>query len=451
MTKARFDGLTMLLLGALVFVAMGILLVAAVPIPFTDFSAIYYAARCLVQHHDPYQVNQLWAVYQAQGGLIPSDPHIYQGLRTLISTCVNFPTTLALVVPLAVLPWKLSLMIWLVLTGSSFVLACCWVWNVGANSAPRAYGLLILFLLANSGFLLFSANTAGVVISLCVIATCCFVEDRFRWVGVVCMALSLIVKPHDAGLIWLYFILAGGVRRKRAVQSLAVAAALAISAFTWTWHLVPNWLAEYRSNLIAISSPGGFNDPGAGRPGLGMMVSLNVALSRIWNAPHFYNLGVLAVCGSMLLIWCLATVRARFSPDRAWIALAAISALTLLATYHRDYDARLLLLTVPGCAVLWKRGGAAGWIATLLTVSAIAVTGDITWIVLTNLKDVIRAVTTEMVAPPLTLLAVSAFYLWVYVRATPRLWPLNRSASPHACSTAAAEPEADDILVASRH
>ena len=35
-----------------------------------------------------------------------------------------------------------------------------------------------------------------------------------------CLAISLMLKPHDAGLVWLYFLLAGGIYRKRALQAL---------------------------------------------------------------------------------------------------------------------------------------------------------------------------------------------------------------------------------------
>ncbi len=49
---------------------------------------------------------------------------------------------------------------------------------------------------------------------------------RCVWVGILCLAVSLAIKPHDGGLVWLYFILAGGAFRKRALQSLVVTLAL---------------------------------------------------------------------------------------------------------------------------------------------------------------------------------------------------------------------------------
>ncbi len=183
-----------------------------IPHPLPDFMIIYYGARCLIQHYDPYQVSQFWSVYQTHGGYIPSDPLLLDKLRLLVALCVNLPTTLVLAIPLAMLPWKIAAAICLILIGGSFVISCCTLWGVAAELSPRLAGFLVFLVLINSGFLLYSGNAAGLVIGLCVIATCCFVQDRFAWAGVVCMAVSLLLKPHDSALVWVYFFLAGGTR-----------------------------------------------------------------------------------------------------------------------------------------------------------------------------------------------------------------------------------------------
>ena len=56
-------------------------------------------------------------------------------------------------------------------------------------------------------------NALGLVISLCLIAVWCIVEERFAAGGVLCLAVCLMIKPHDAALVWLYFLLAGGTYR----------------------------------------------------------------------------------------------------------------------------------------------------------------------------------------------------------------------------------------------
>ena len=53
---------------------------------------------------------------------------------------------------------------------------------------------------------------------------------NYKLAGILCMAVSLAIKPHDSGLVWFYFLLAGGVYRKRALQTLAVTVLLALPA-----------------------------------------------------------------------------------------------------------------------------------------------------------------------------------------------------------------------------
>jgi hypothetical protein len=39
----------------------------------TDFRAVYYATRCLLQHHNPYNVHELERVVRDEGGERPSE------------------------------------------------------------------------------------------------------------------------------------------------------------------------------------------------------------------------------------------------------------------------------------------------------------------------------------------------------------------------------------------
>ena len=418
--RARLDGLHLVILGVLIFVAIGLLADLVIPLPLPDFMIIYYGARCLVQHHDPYQVSQFWSFYQAHGGYIPSDPLVIDKFRVLVAVCVNLPTTLVLAVPIAVLRWKAAAAICLVLIGGSFALSCSYLWRIAADWGPRISGLLVFLVLINSGLLLYSGNAAGLVVSLCVIATCCFIQDRFAWAGVACMAASLLIKPHDAALVWGYFFLAGRTPRRRAVQSLVLAGAVALPAMIWVSHVAPHWLQEYRSNVVEVMSPGGVADPGPAvdrAHGSEMIISLQGALSLIRNDPHFYNPVAYILCGTLLVVWGAKTLRSSFSPERAWLALAAISVLLLLPVYHRRYDARLLLLTIPACVALWKRGGPIGRSAMVLTLAAIVITGDIFWIVFFNLTHYsVGPAIQAMALEPLILLVLGVFYLWAYMR-----------------------------------
>ena len=436
MTKARQDAFYLMLLGSVFFVAIGAVMELTNPLRMTDFLQVYASSRCVAHHHDPYRPDELLAFYQADTGSLPSDSGVVtHTLRMIVFIAPNLPTTLFLIAPIAALPWRLAVPIWMTLIAAGFILACYCVWKVGAESAPRMYGGLIFLLLVNSGLLLSAGNTAGLVVSLTVIAVCCFLQQpfaRFVPAGIVCIAIALAMKPHDAGPIWLYFLLAGGAHRKRALQTLVLTAAIILPSVLWVAHSAPHWAPELQSNLAAGLSSGGLNNPGPttqGGRGIGMIISLQALLSLIRDDAHFYNPAAYVICGALLLIWCVRTLRISFSLRSSWFALAAISALAMLPFYHRTYDARLLLLAIPACAMIFTGRGRLGRYALLLTLAAIILTGDLFWIVVFELTHYSGLSATYGTIPaPLVLLATGIFYLWVYLRSDPARAPAKVAA-----------------------
>jgi hypothetical protein len=303
------------------------------------------------------------------------------------------------------------------------------IWSMGADYAPIVCGVMIGFFLANSEVILLLGNAAGIAVGLCVVAVFCFLCERCVAAGVLCLAVSLALKPQDAGLVWFYFLLAGGVYRKRALQSLLITAALCLPAVLWVWHVAPHWFAEWQANILAFSARGGNNDPGpasTGGHGLGMLVNLQSAISLIRDDPRVYNTVSYVICAPLLLIWAIVTLRSRPSHEKAWLGIAAIAVLTMLPVYHHLYDAKLLLLTVPACAMLWAGRGVFGWLALLLNAVGFVLTGDLPWASFLFLLHKLNLPTTrltgdlltgmQVLPAPLILLAMGIFYLLVYAR-----------------------------------
>jgi hypothetical protein len=241
--------------------------------------------------------------------------------------------------------------------------------------------------------------------------------------------VSLAIKPQDAGLVWLYFLLAGGVYRKRALQTLGATIAVSLPGVLWVWHTAPNWMQERHANVLAFSVHGGISDPGptsAGAHGLDMMICLQTAISVFWDDPHIYNPVTYLICGPLLLAFVVFTLRFRPSAKSVWLGLAAIAALTMLPVYHRQLDAKLLLLTVPACAMLWAEGGKIGKLALLVNTAGFVLTGDVAWAIILGLIESLHLPTTKLwvqiltevqIFPaPLILLVMAIFYLWAYVR-----------------------------------
>ena len=95
----------------------------------------------------------------------------------------------------------------------------------------------------------------------------------------------------------------------------------------------------------------------------------------------------------------------------------------MLLAYHQQHDAKLLLLTVPACSMLWAEGRLTRWIALLLNTAGIVLTSDIpsaSLVILTNnlhfgtvrIFAQIQAVAV-MTPAPIALLALGIFYLCV--------------------------------------
>ena len=431
MTRARADGLILVFLGSLVFLLLGCFLEISTPKSMNDFKASFYSAKCLVQHCDPYDQANLTRFYHAEEGDRSTDSPIY---RTIATSNVYLPTSLTFMVPFALLHYGPAHVLWMTLIAASFLLASLLMWDMGADYSPVVAGCLVGFLLANSELLIFSGNPAGIAVSLAIVAAWCFVRERFVLAGMFCLVVSLAFKPHDAALLWLFFLLAGGTYRKRALQTLALFLVFAIPTVLWVTHLSPHWVQEVSANLLPLSARGGMNDPGpasAGGHGLGMITDLQTVISMFRDDPRIYNPASYLVCAPLLLIWMFVTFRNRPSASRAWFGLAAISALTMLPIYHRQYDAELILLTVPACLLAWSRGGRAGKLALAVNALAFIIIGDIPWTILLALVQAVpatqgglsgRLIMMVQVFPvPLMLLAVGIFYLWLYVRWTPTL------------------------------
>jgi hypothetical protein len=390
------------------------------------FQGVYYGTRCLLNHCDPYQEGQLIQHYRLEGHALPSDS-IQR--RKAVTLYVNLPATFLFIAPFALLPWAPAQALWIVLLIGLFLTAAFLVWSLAADYSPGIALLLASILLINCEVLFATGNTAGIVVSLSVIAVWCFLRERFTPVGILCFAAALAIKPHDAGLLWLFFLLAGATHRKRALQAVAITCALTLAAVGWLTHVAPHWLPEMRSNLAAISLPGGLNEPGlSSMTGhtAAMVIDLQAVTSAIWNDPHTYNLASYLVCGILIVVWAFTTLRTRFSVSNAWLAVATAVPITLLIAYHRPYDAKLLLLTIPACTILWAERGLRGWLALGLTTAGIVCTGDFFLAALTHITRHLdcsgaspaRRILVGVIAQPvpLILLALAVFYLSIYVQ-----------------------------------
>ena len=423
---ARWVQLLVILLSGGISVWWGYSIALTVPGGPLDFQAVYYGAKCLIQHNNPYNVAELETLYRSEGGVHAADS---LQRRQTVTLFVNLPPTLLLVAPFTMLPIGVAQSLWGLLAAAGLLGAGFLVWELGARYSLVVSGFLIAFFLANCELVFLTGNTVGLVISLCVVAVWCFVEERFVPLGIICMGFSLAIKPHDVGFVWLYFLLAGGVYRKRVLQSLAITCALGFAALAWVSAVAPHWFRDWSSNMTVISAPGGLNSPGPLSMTiniLGSVISLQTLFALLHDGPAFYNSLTYAICGAMLIIWAVRTVKIGFSSVQVWLALAAVTPITMIVTYHRSYDAKLLILTIPACVMLLKSGAMVGKFALALNLGVLFLTADFPLTILTiwardmqiPAAGIFRQIGTILLMrpAPLALLLMSVFYLWVYIR-----------------------------------
>jgi hypothetical protein len=425
MSKPRRDGLILFIIGVIGFLVIGLAWRDFSPIESGDFKVVYYSARCLLQHGDPYNENDVLRVYNAEGRERPSEPALDREVKTRF---FYPPTAFIITIPIAVLGFAAGKLLWTLLCAGTFILAALLMYDVAADYAPRLAGVLCGLLLAGSFWLLMVGNSAAIAVSLCVVATWCFYRDRFLWTGVICLALSLALKPNDSGLVWLLFLLAPAFRR-RALQSVAVLVVLSLPYLLWVTHLAPHWLPELRTNMASFSGTGGIVDPGlTGMAGKNMdcIVQLQTAVSVFFADRRTIVAITWSICAPLLLLWAYRTLKARPTGPAIWIGLAAAAPLTVLPTYHFQHDAKLLLIAIPACAILWSKSGRPAKLALLFTLGAILINGDIfsairillTRSIIVPQPGFISHLTTLVLTrpSPIVLLAMAIFYLWLFWR-----------------------------------
>jgi hypothetical protein len=205
MVRTRLGGLLLLTLSCGISVFWGAAIVRTSPRAMADFASVYYGSRCLLHGCDPYRQSDLLRFNQRQSGERPADGVL---LASGVTLDVNLPSASTLVAPFAILPWGIAQALWMSLMAAGFTLAAFLMWDAGTNHAPGISLFLICLLVANSEAIFIGGNAAGIVTGLCVLAVWCFLNNRYVPAGVLCLAVSLAVKPQDAGFIWLFFLLA---------------------------------------------------------------------------------------------------------------------------------------------------------------------------------------------------------------------------------------------------
>jgi hypothetical protein len=331
-----------------------------------DFVPAYTGARCMLHGCNPYDTSQLEQQFSYGGGRANELP------SWDIDVPVYPPSTFLVLCPLALLQFPVARLLWFLLNSCLFVTSVVLILSICPPSHRWLATILGSLVLATSGILLVLGQPAVCAISLVVIASYLFLRGRLLPLGSFLFMLSLAIKPQIGGLIVLYF-LAQKTEWRYAAVALAGALAILLSAGL-ILHLRPgsaDWPSTLRGNLTATLSPGGSADP---RPTNQQSIGdTNLqALTSIFftDAPRF-NAVAYAVFLALFAALIVAVLRTNPAPEIHFLSLAALSVLTLTPVYHRFYDTRLLLLTIPAVLTVYQKRRLLGALIAVLTLLAI--------------------------------------------------------------------------------
>jgi hypothetical protein len=327
-----------------------------------DFVPVYTGARCLLHGCDPYQPSQLEQEFFAAGGQANELP------SWQIDVPVYPPSTFLTLSPLALLRFPVARWVWFLLNGSLFVLSAMLVLSMCPTHRWLAT-VLVSYIVATAGILLVLGQPGMFAISTIILGTCLLLRGRLLPLGALLLVLSLAVKPQIGGFLVLYLVVRQ-IRWRYAAIALAGAAALLVCGCLILLHHPRSaaWSSTLQSNLSATQGPGGSADP---RPENSQAIGdLHFqALSSIFLADaRNFNIAAYALFLGLMAAGIAAVLRAARLPEVHLLALAALSILSLTPVYHRFYDTRLLLLSVPAAIIVFEKRRLLGAAIIILTV-----------------------------------------------------------------------------------
>jgi MFS family permease len=340
---------------------------------FNDFISPYIQSRALVLGMDPYSPEVLVRLWPVDSDRRPDAKDLADGSLTVkrgIPTAYPL-TCLFLLAPLAVLPWPVAYLAWLVIT------VCLIFGLIGSLLAMGGFGrndwrayVFVAFSLALAP--LHTGLGAGSIViatvALCGIALALDERGREIIAGVL-FGIAVGLKPQ-IGLPflayyllrrhWRLFGIAAGVVVTTALLAIA---RLAISGTPW--------LQNYRLDNKVLLATGILSDFTERNPIRFSLINLQVLFYAILHHAVVANVLALAVSATLFGIWVWLVLRNRSLV--ALLPMGTLAVLSLLPVYHRLYDA--FLLVFPLCWSLKEFSGSKAARGTFLLMLPFLVPG----------------------------------------------------------------------------
>jgi hypothetical protein len=314
----------------------------------SDFKTLYASVKCFVHQTDAYTFSHLGQVFRDNGVV---EPRSWYG-----HSPVYPPFTLALLAPLTALPMVKAIYVWCVFSAVCMGLAALTL----LRAASRLYQLnlplrlVLVGLIAASPLLeigLELANVSVVSAALSIVAVA-LPRKTNPWIRALPLVIALFLKPHIALWICIALLFASWAEDRKVLWCTATITGALLALFG-VWGLVEHFVLTQFSSYRQIV----FTELSSGSMSAGNTDVMEIFV-QITSLPHLVGYwlwpsrgaagmadGFLLLIGASL-VW--TSLRSRQS-GRGELILdaAAWSAFGLIATYHRDADAMILMLVLP--------------------------------------------------------------------------------------------------------
>jgi len=330
------------------------------PTNWNDLSQNYTASKLWLQGQSPSNPKNFSLLWKRE-----ADSRL--DLTDIRTHLAPLPGALVVLAPIAVFPWKIAKMIWLVVLLSSFALT---VWALALAGGFRRGELRTLAFIAaclalapfQTGFA--SGNTSILVIGLCALAIWA-AHQHNDVAGGILFGVACSVKPQIGAFLVLYYLIQR--RWKLFVTAVASTAGLILIAVSYLWLRGASWMQDYLHNARGFVTANNIDDFSAANPIRFTLINLQVPFFSISGQSKSANLLALAVGGILVCAWIYFVIRsAEHAPEL--LCLGAISVIALLPVYHRFYDAGLLVVPLCWCvsqAGNQSRGDRSNWVTTV--------------------------------------------------------------------------------------
>jgi hypothetical protein len=323
---------------------------------WNDFLSPFIQARAWVHGSDPYDTNCLlqfwpreshtpaWVKKEASQGTLAKNAGIPSPYPIVSLVAVS---------PFAMLPWPFALHLWIALSTAAAVLAPFAVlWALSCNLAE---GRSLLFLAASFALApvhsgLATANPAIIAVALGVISFLAFKKDRKKTAAIL-LATALCIKPTVAGGLWLFF----AIRRewKISVISAVLVAVVGLIGVSQLAVAGVPWFNSYSQNTRQIFATGSVDDFTEADPVRFNLINIKVGLYEVARSISITNFAAVLIVLLLLASWLWLCHKHRTQSQL--LEISAISVLSLIAVYHRFYDAALLIWPVAWSILIARR------------------------------------------------------------------------------------------------